>query len=166
MKTLKILFILFLSITVSNCSNSKKEQSNTTGENLTEVVKEKPEVLSLYQRLGEEEGISSIVDDIVDAHLNNPVIMDVFLPLKDNPDHFEAFKKHVKEFLSAGTGGSAVYTGKDLPSAHAGLKTTEKQYLAAVDDILLVLTNHGIDEESKKDMLFILYSLKGAVIGK
>ena len=166
MKTLKILFILVLSITISNCSNSKKEQSNTTGENLTEVVKEKPEVLNLYQRLGEEEGISSIVDDIVDAHLNNPVIMDVFLPLKDDPDHFEAFKKHVKEFLSAGTGGSAVYTGKDLPSAHAGLKTTEKQYLAAVDDILLVLTNHGIDEESKKDMLFILYSLKGAVIGK
>ena len=37
--------------------------------------------------------------------------------------------------------------------------------MAAVDDILGVLSRHNIDEENKKDMLYILYSMKGAVIG-
>jgi len=35
-----------------------------------------------------------------------------------------------------------------------------------VDDILMVLKKHNIDEETKKDMLYILYAMKGAVIGK
>ena len=66
MKILKILLVLILSITISNCSNSKKEQSDTANENLTEAAMEKTEVQSLYQRLGGEEGVSSLVDDIVE----------------------------------------------------------------------------------------------------
>lgn len=116
--------------------------------------------------MGGTDGISSIVEDIVLAHLDNPEINQVFLPLKENPEHLESFKMHVKEFLSSGIGGPATYTGKDLPTAHNGLNTTEKEFLSAVDDILMVLSNHNIDEETKKDMLYILYSMKGAVIGK
>jgi len=46
------------------------------------------------------------------------------------------------------------------------LQITEKEFLSATDDILIVLSNNNIDEESKKDMLYILYSLKSAVIKK
>lgn len=88
------------------------------------------------------------------------------MPLKEDSAHFESFKILVKEFLAAGTGGGATYTGKGLPTAHKGLHTTEKEFLSAVDDILMVLSKHNIDEETKKDMLYILYSMKGAVIGK
>lgn len=165
MKTIKLIVIVLAAVFVSNCSNKKSNTQEASNENLAVVVNEEPVEASLFDRLGGTDGISSIVDDIVQAHLDNPVINHVFLPLKENPEHFESFKTHVKEFLSAGTGGGATYTGKDLPSAHKGLNTTEKEFLSAVDDILMTLSKHNIDEETKKDMLYILYSMKGAVIG-
>lgn len=159
MKNFKILALIIIGIFVSNCGDKKSK-------NLTGVVESIPVENSLFDRLGGTEGISSLVDDIAQAHLDNPVINHAFLPLKENPEHFESFKTHVKEFLSAGTGGGATYTGKDLPSAHKGLNSTEKEFLSAVDDILMIMSKHNIDEETKKDMLYILYSMKGAVIGK
>lgn len=164
MKTIKLFTIVVLSIFLTNCSN-KKDQNNVNEENLVALNEAPILELSLFERLGGEAGISSIVDDIAQAHLDNEEISHVFLPLKESPEKFESFKTHVKEFLSSGTGGGAVYTGKDLPSAHKGLKTSEKEFMAAVDDILGVLSRHNIDEETKKDMLYILYSMKGAVIG-
>jgi len=146
--------------------NKKSENQAADDKKLTEVIEIETVEASLFDRLGGTDGISSIVDDIAEAHLINPVIKDVFLPLKADPAHFESFKTHVKEFLASGTGGSATYTGKDLPTAHKGLQTSEKEFLSAIDDILMVLSKHNIDEQSKKDMLYILYSMKGAVIGK
>lgn len=157
--------LILLSLTMTFCTTKEKEKAVAEKEQTAEVVKEIPVETSIYERLGGADGISSIVDDIVEAHLNNPIITDVFSPLKEDPEHFELFKKHVKEFFAAGTGGSEVYTGKDLPSAHQGLNTTEKQLVAAFDDILAVLNNHEIDIETQKDVLFILYSLKGQVVG-
>lgn len=161
MKTTKLLIITVLSVFLMNCSNKKPDSKIET----IAILEEVPAELSLFDRLGGEDGISAIVDDIVQAHLDNPEISQVFLPLKNNPAHFESFKKHIREFLSSGTGGSATYTGKDLPTAHKGLNTTEKEFIAAVDDIMGVLSKHNIDDETKKDMLYILYTMKGAVIG-
>ncbi|GGK56908.1 MULTISPECIES: group 1 truncated hemoglobin [Flavobacteriaceae] len=166
MKTIKLIVILLVAVFVSNCSNKKPNTQESSNEASTVVVNENPVEASLFDRLGGTDGVSSIVNGIVQAHLENPVINHVFLPLKEDPEHFESFKTHVKEFLSAGTGGGATYTGKDLPSAHKGLNTTEEEFLSAVDDILMVLSKHNIDEETKKDMLYILYSMKGAVIGQ
>lgn len=164
MKTIKLIIITILSVFLMNCSNKKPDSKIEENEKIA-IVEVASIELSLFDRLGGEEGISVIVDDIVQAHLDNPEINQVFLPLKNNPEHFESFKKHVREFLSSGTGGSATYTGKDLPTAHKGLNITEKEFIAAVDDILGVLSKHNIDEETKKEMLYILYSMKGAVIG-
>ena len=155
-----------LTFVISNCSNNKDSKGATSKDNLAITIEETTVELSLFDRLGGTDGISIIVDDIVQAHMENEEINYVFLPLKENPEHLESFKKHVKEFLAAGTGGGTAYTGKDLPTAHKGLQTSPKEFLSTVDDILFVLEKNKIDEETKKDMLYILYSLKGQVIGK
>jgi len=160
MKTTKLLSLLLFFLIISCTSNVKEKK---VIEKETQIIEVKS--LSLFERLGGEEGVSSIVDGIMEAHIVNPDIKHVFLPIYNNPERLEVFNKHVKEFLSAGTGGGATYTGKDLPTAHKGLNTTEKEFMSAVDDILLVLDQNNIDEETKKDMLYILYSLKGVVIG-
>ncbi len=119
---------------------------------------------SLYQRLGEAKGISAIVEDVVEAHMNNPVIKARFLPLKDDPKHFAEVKQHLVNFLSAGSGGPEQYTGRDMVSAHRGMNISEAEYMSAIDDILGALDKHSIDEETKKDVLAIAYSLKGQMI--
>lgn len=165
MKTIKLISILILAMFISNCVEKKKENQVEVQENLTEVIEIIPVEQSLFDRLGGTAGISSIVDDILEAHIVNPEIKHVFLPITNDPTRLELFKKHVNEFLSAGTGGGATYTGMDMPTAHKGLQTTEKEFMSTVDDILMVLGKHNIDEETKKDMLYILYSIKGAIIG-
>jgi hemoglobin len=119
---------------------------------------------SLYERLGRAEGISAIVDDIVEAHLNNPVIKARFLPYMDKPDQVAVIKKHTCEFLGAGCGGPEQYSGKEMQSAHRGMNISEAEFMNAVDDILMVLDKHQKDEQTKNDVLVIAYSLKNQII--
>ncbi len=124
------------------------------------------EKTSLYERLGGTEGITSIVDDAVATHMENPNIKAVFLPYNEEPERLALIKKHTVEFFSAGSGAPIDYTGKSMPNAHRGMNISPAEYMYVVDDIMLVLDEHNIDEESKKDVLAILWSLKGMIIGK
>ncbi len=60
---------------------------------------------TLFERLGGTKGISMIVDDAVEAHMNNPAVNARFLPLKEQPERLAIIKQHTIEFFSAGSGG-------------------------------------------------------------
>jgi hemoglobin len=115
---------------------------------------------SLYDRLGGAKGIARIVDDVIAAHLSNPLIQTRFQNIKD----LERAKQMAREFFAAGSGGPEKYAGKGMRAAHQGINISEQEYLAVMDDIMGVLDRHGIDELTKKDVLAILYSLKGEII--
>lgn len=51
-----------------------------------------------------------------------------------------------------------------MPDAHRGMNISEQEYLAVVDDILATLDKHKIDDQSRKDVLAIAYSLKDEII--
>lgn len=119
---------------------------------------------SLYTRLGGTEGISSLVDTIVDAHLRNPEIQARFEPYRRDPDRLGEVKGHLCRFISAGTGGPDEYTGRSMPDAHRGMNISAAEYLAAVDDIMAALEQHDADEQTRKDMLAIAYSLKDEIV--
>jgi hemoglobin len=44
------------------------------------------------------------------------------------------------------------------------MNISEQEFLVVVDDIFVALNKNGIDEDSKKDVLAILYSLKDQII--
>jgi hemoglobin len=115
---------------------------------------------TLYQRLGEADGIARLVDDVMAAHLANPLVKTRFENIKD----MERAKRMAREFFGAGSGGPAPYTGKDMLAAHKGMNISEQEYLAATDDILGAMDKHKFDEETKSDVIAILYSLKGDII--
>jgi hemoglobin len=119
---------------------------------------------SLYERLGRSEGIRSLVNTVVAAHLENPVIAKRFLPITENPERLAAATQHLCNFLESGAGGPAAYTGRSMPDAHRGMNVSGEEYLAAMDDIMGALSKHGVDESTKKDVLAMLYSLKPQVV--
>jgi len=169
MKSTKFLIILFIaSFAIISCDEAKKE----TAENVPEVsleteVKSEPiKEESLNSRLGGEDGISAIVDDIAAAHLTNPVIKDRFTHLENNPELLNPFLQHVKDFFGAGTGGEVTYSGRDMPTAHKGLNISGIEFIEGISDIMMVLEKHNIDEESKKDVLYILFSFRDQVIAQ
>ena len=116
---------------------------------------------SLFDRLGGASGIDKIVDTAIAAHLSNPIIKTRFINARD----IDRAKRMAKEFFAHGSsGGTLPYSGKDMVEAHKGMNITEQEYLAATDDILESLATHGIDEDTRNDVLGILYSLKGMII--
>ena len=119
---------------------------------------------TLYERLGSTPGITAIVDDIVLAHLENPTIRARFEPLLADPARVALIKRHTVQFLAMGTGGPAAYEGKSMRDAHRGMNVSAEEYLAAIDDIMLVLSKHGIDEATRRDVLAISYSLKSEIV--
>ncbi len=119
---------------------------------------------SLYERLGRADGISRLVDDIVAAHMQNETIKARFLPYKSEPKRLDEIKQHLCDFLAAGSGGPDNYAGRSMPETHRGMNINEAEYMAAVDDILEVLDRHSIDEQTRKDVLAIAYSLKSEIM--
>ena len=68
----------------------------------------------LYRRLGGPEGIASIVDDIVVAHMQNPTIKARFLPILSDPARLAVIKKHTCQFLEMGGGGRTAEADDDV----------------------------------------------------
>lgn len=115
---------------------------------------------TLYQRLGAAAGIAKLVDDVMAAHLTNPIVKTRFESIKD----LDRAKKMAREFFCAGSGGPETYSGKDMLTAHKGMNISEQEYLAVTDDIVSAMEKHGLSEDTKKDVIAILYSLKGQII--
>ena len=116
--------------------------------------------------MGGTEGIAAIIDDAVAMHSQNPIISARFQPYNEQPERLAEIKEHFVEFVSSGTGGPPEYTGKDMVTAHQGMNISPAEFMAVVDDLMIVLDQHNIDEQSKKDMLYISWSLKGMIVGQ
>ena len=56
---------------------------------------------SLFDRLGGSPGITALVDDVVSAHMRNPVISARFRPYLDTPERMTVLKGHLCAFLAA-----------------------------------------------------------------
>ena len=115
---------------------------------------------SLYQRLGAADGIARLVEDVMAAHLVNPIVKTRFEKIKD----IEFAKEMAHEFFCAGAGGPEPYTGKDMLTAHKGMDISEQEYLAVTDDIVGTMNKHKLDDSTKNDVIAILYSLKDNII--
>ncbi len=114
---------------------------------------------TLYQRIGGAESLRRIASDLIDAHSVNPIIAPRFLAIDQ-----AVSKQHAFEFFCMGSGGSEPYTGRDLREVHTGMNISEQEYLASVDDLMLVLQQNGVGEREQQEVLFIFFSLKGQVL--
>ncbi len=121
---------------------------------------------TLFERLGGAEGISAIVDDTVENHMKNTAIQARFLPILEQPERLAVIKKHTIDFFTMGSGGPANYQGRDMQTTHKGMNISPAEYMHVIDDIFGALDKNNIDEDSKKDVLAILWSLKGLIISQ
>ena len=114
---------------------------------------------TLYERLGGADGLRRIIDDVIDAHLANPLIGVRFQAFEPAEMKQKAFT-----FFAAGTGGPQSYEGRDLPTAHKGMNINEQEFLAATDDLMSVLAKHGVGQIEQQEVLAAFYSMKGEVL--
>jgi hemoglobin len=114
---------------------------------------------SLYERLGRRPGIESIVEDIFNNHVSNPLVKNRYA----QSDPVEV-KRLVTEMCCAGFGGPETYTGRDMISAHRGMNINDTEFVAVCDDVLKALEQNNVGQREKDEILCILYSLKNEVV--
>ncbi|MBS1666154.1 MAG: group 1 truncated hemoglobin [Bacteroidetes bacterium] len=121
---------------------------------------------TLFERLGGNEGIAGIVDAFVEAHANNPAINARFIPVLQDKEKVAVIRKNTIDFFGAHSGGANRYAGRDMETTHRGMNISHGEYLHAVDDVLYALDKHQIDEGSKAEVLYILWSIKDKIIAR
>ena len=131
---------------------------------------------TLFERLGGEQGVRAIVDDMAERVIADPRVnferKDVdqgwlageYKAWKPTPEHVEAFKRRMVEFISVAAGGPAEYTGREMESVHKGMRITNNEFDAMVGDIKASMDRLGIGAREKKDLLAIIETTRKQIV--
>lgn len=113
----------------------------------------------LYQDLGGQPGIERLVDGMLDNIARDDRIFPLFRDA--NIDRLRS--KLIEKFCSL-TGGPCTYTGASIIDAHAGMKITEAQFNALVEDLIDAMESQEIAVGAQNRLLAILAPLRPEVI--
>lgn len=115
---------------------------------------------TLYEKIGGEEKVRMIVDDIWDNHSANPIVKDRFAA--SDPEYV---KQRVFEIFASATGATDVeYNGKDMKTAHIGMNISEMEFNAVVDDVLAACAANGVGQQEMNEVLAILWSVRKDIV--
>jgi hemoglobin len=138
-----------------------------------------PEKKPLFERLGGQQGIETIVNDFVARALADPrvnwerkgVKSGGVLGLRRHsvewkPDaaNVDKLKKHLVEFLALSTGGPTQYGGGEMKNIHKGMQISNSEFDAAVGDLKATLDKLQIPTEDQKELLSVIESTRPQVV--
>lgn len=114
---------------------------------------------SLYERLGGTPAITAVVDEFVNRTTTDPRIKYRFF----NTDPVN-LKKLLVEFVCLAAGGPCTYTGRDMPSSHAGMDLVDDEFSALVEDLVAALDKFKVPDREKNEVLGALGPLKPQIV--
>jgi hemoglobin len=95
--------------------------------------------MSIFERLGQEQGIRAAVDDFYERVVGDPQLAPYF----EDVD-LRKLRGHQTALLVQVTGGPAVYSGRDLAAAHDRLGITPEDFDRVVEHLVATLTSFGV----------------------
>ena len=119
---------------------------------------------SLYKRLGGREGIRGVVDDFVAAVVADPRVNARFKDLK--PADVERVKTNISDQVCEATGGPCSYLGKDMKTTHKGMRITEAEWTATVEDLVKALDKRKVSEKDRNELLGLLQPMKNDIVNQ
>ncbi|HXH81992.1 MAG TPA: group 1 truncated hemoglobin [Candidatus Tectomicrobia bacterium] len=120
--------------------------------------------VSLYRRLGGREGIAGLVDDFVANVVADPRVNGRFKGLQ--PPAVFKLKSNLADQICEAAGGPCSYLGRDMKTTHAGMKITEAEWNATVENLVKALDKRKVDAASRQELLGLLGSMKKDIVGQ
>ncbi len=153
-RTFLVASLLLLSIAIVPASAQTGEDtllpgSAQTGEN------------TLYERLGGKNAIKAVVDQFV---ANNNA--DEVIAYRWKTSDVASLKEYLAELICQATGGPCVYTGSSMDVVHSGLNITEEEFNRVAVNLGNALDKFSVPQKEKGELLAIIGSLKGQVVGR
>jgi hemoglobin len=151
----------------------KKGKGTTNGEPAKAEGK-----VTLFDRLGGEQGINALVEDFTARALEDPRVNWERKGVKRGllsgrnepatwtatPENVATIKKHLVQFLSLATGGPPNYDGKDMRSAHDGMRISNPEFDAVVGDLKASMDKLRIPDKEQKELLAIVESTRPQIV--
>jgi hemoglobin len=154
--------IIGFALALTACGNKEKAADTTAAAAAAPAVDTSAAApKSLYDRLGGKEAITVVIDDFVANVAADKRINARFA--KTNIPHL---KQMLVDQVCSATGGPCTYTGKSMKDAHKGMKITEAEFNALVEDLAQSLDKHTVGAQEKTELLTALGSMKGDIVGQ
>lgn len=103
---------------------------------------------SLYDALGQYEGITSITHQLI---LN--IAKDERVKHRYKGANMQRFKKGMSDYVCVVVGGPCEYTGDTMKMVHAGHNYTNTEFNAIVDDLILAMEQLDIPVTTQNRLL-------------
>jgi hemoglobin len=146
---LAVTFVMGLAITFAGCA--------TMGDSA-------PASPTLYKRLGGREGIALVVGDFVGNMAADPRVNARFKDMK--APEVEKLKSNLADQICDATGGPCSYLGRDMKTTHKGMKITEAEWNAAVDNLNKALDKHKVGAKEKQELIGAIAPMKGDIVNQ
>lgn len=115
----------------------------------------------VFQHFGGKAGISKVIDDFLVIWQADPRISQ---RLADAD--VERLGSLLKEQVTQLTGGPAVYSGKDMQSAHAKMGLRNVDFNALAEDLQLSMEQNGIASRDQNKLLAMLAPMQKQIVTK
>jgi hemoglobin len=116
---------------------------------------------SLYDRLGGKPAIQAVVDDFVGNVAADPRINKRFAGA-----NIPRLKTMLVDQVCEASGGPCRYTGASMKAAHAGMKISEAEFSALVEDLDKSLDKFKVPPREKGELLSALAGMKGDIVNQ
>ena len=114
---------------------------------------------SLYDRLGGKPSISSVVDQFVVT-----VAADTRINGRFATTDIQKLKSHLVDQACMVTGGPCIYSGRDMKTAHAGMKISHGDFRALVEDLVKALDMFKVPAQEKRELLGLLGPMEKDIV--
>lgn len=138
--TLKSALAAFLALVLAACAGGRADDS-------------------LYQRLGGEQGVDRLVEELLDEVYADTRI--AFLFEGSDRDNLHAV---IVEQICAETGGPCTYEGLDMRAAHSGLDIRHDEFDAFVEDLIVAMERMGVATPVQNRLLAIFAPMREKVV--
>jgi hemoglobin len=118
---------------------------------------------SLYKRVGGYDAIAVIAADFTKGLGSDPVLKPYFFARSD--DSRRRILQMFRELLCSDAGGPCIYVGRDMKTAHVGLKMGEGEWTALMNLWGAILDRHKIEGRNKDEMVQIFAKYKEDILG-
>jgi hemoglobin len=119
-----------------------------------------PPAASLYQRLGGQPAIVAVIDDFVGNVAGDPRINRFFARA-----NVPRLKQGLVDQVCQATGGPCVYKGPPMEVVHRGMRITDADFNALVEDLVRTLNKFKVPPREQQELLGILGPLKPTIVG-
>jgi hemoglobin len=116
---------------------------------------------SLYDRLGGKPAITAVVDDFIGNVAADPRINGRFAST-----NIPRLKTMLVDQICEASGGPCKYTGRDMKSAHTGMRISDAEFTALVEDLVKSLDKFKVPAQEKTELLSALGGMKGQIVNQ